>query len=66
LPITLKVVCKQKYETKPRTALPINSALRFLLSTPDPFKPDTYSPIAVVVSNLGIYLKSKFVSSPSP
>jgi len=66
LPIILKVVCKQKYETMPRAALPIHNALRFLLSTPDFFRPDTYSPIEVVVSKLGMYLKSKFVSSPSP
>ncbi len=47
-------------------ALAIINALKFLLSTPDSFKLDTYSPIGVVVSKFGIYLKSKFVSSPSP
>jgi len=66
LPMILNVVFKQKYETMPITALPKHNALRFLLSTPDSFKPDTYSPIDVVVSKFGIYLKSKFVSSPSP
>jgi hypothetical protein len=66
LPNTLKVIFKQKYEAIPITALPMHNALKFLLSTPDSFKPDTYSPIDVVVSKFGIYLKSKFVSSPSP
>jgi hypothetical protein len=63
---TPKLVFTRRKEINPINALPITKAFKFLLSTPESCKPETYSPIEVVVSRFGMCLKSKVVSSPRP